>query len=526
MFRKLFGRKEDMLLPWVGRESIYDFLKVQFESGDNTPGHSINLPDEEEFLSEQSIRWAAGAMDGVLGHHFGKDKEKQELVDRFTNLLRKQCNNPNDKTRRATYLALMDDKLLGYIDELLNNIRAQKSINAGVLWNEALWLTTKGTHRGVVKAGIALLGLFNCESASDILLILGRHDEFTLYVSVAIMNGMEDSENKLFELAKHVDGWGKIHIVERLEPMSEEIKSWLLTKGFRNYVMDEYLAYTCAVKGELHLAITVDIIDKDLYKGAGGIISALINGGPAEDIDDYEHSKTVIFEYLRHSSNMAHDSEDLNSIDRIKDFFEDEKWEERYECGWDQETREIGLNKCITLITNKNWDNQILQDLKSGDIYKWHCAVQAARLLKIDIWDQVYEQLIEDPQNSSIYFELMKTSDRSRISKLIGFAERELPLEKMKGEPKDEMGFGNEFKLHNCLDMILQDLENFEGIGGNLIIAGLNSPVVRNRNMALKALKAWSKGSWPQEVMPILKRLVQIEPNEHTKKLIEEVLIQ
>jgi hypothetical protein len=41
----------------------------------------------------------------------------------------------------------------------------------------------------------------------DQIKILGLHDEFTLFSSVAIMNISDDVVNVLWELSKKVDGW-------------------------------------------------------------------------------------------------------------------------------------------------------------------------------------------------------------------------------------------------------------------------------------------------------------------------------
>ena len=99
----------------------------------------------------------------------------------------------------------------------------------------------------------------------------------------------------LWELAKTVDGWGRIHIVERLaETERPEIKDWLLREGYRNSIMYEYLAYTCATAGNLLTALSGEHVDRDLLTSAGDIIQALISGGPAEDMDGYEEGATAV----------------------------------------------------------------------------------------------------------------------------------------------------------------------------------------------------------------------------------------
>jgi hypothetical protein len=73
----------------------------------------------------------------------------------------------------------------------------------------ARWLATTAPDRGAVKVGIALLGVTGVGDALDVVRTLGAHDEFTLYVAVALTNGLADPESELWALASAVDGWGR-----------------------------------------------------------------------------------------------------------------------------------------------------------------------------------------------------------------------------------------------------------------------------------------------------------------------------
>jgi hypothetical protein len=56
----------------------------------------------------------------------------------------------------------------------------------------------------------------------------------------------------LWSLACSVDGWGRIHTVERLRNAGdEETQTGSFAGGFRNKVMNEYLAYIAATTGRL-----------------------------------------------------------------------------------------------------------------------------------------------------------------------------------------------------------------------------------------------------------------------------------
>ena len=306
-----------------------------------------------EFFGDHKIRWIGGAMDSLLG---GGSRGAAKKARQLFNLLRRQAAKPTEINRRAVYMLVLDDQIIGFIDFLLEMFRREFHANYEPLKREAIWLATRSAHRGPVKLGIALLGLFQCQEQLEVLYTLGKHDEFTLYAAVAIQNGVEKYNQCLFELAKSIDGWGKINLVNRLEPDSEEIKEWLLKAGCQNPVMNEYLAYTCAVKGELQAALEKGEIDRGLYKGAGVIISALINGGPADDIDNYDQAIPVIVNYLRHSKINADELDDFLVIASIKDYLEQEaeKWEKRRHAGWTEENRVAMLNESNIILGRGN----------------------------------------------------------------------------------------------------------------------------------------------------------------------------
>ncbi len=518
-------RKNTVLLPWVGKESIYNYIKRNLNSEGKLPIEYEELPDSTEFYEGKPIRWVSGAMDGVMGHHAGSGEEKDKIIG-ISKLLRQQVAKPSNATRRETYIAFMDDGILGYIDPLLELLSKQSDLNLQVLYDEAKWFAKEGAHRGVVKMGIAILGLFNCEKEEELLMTLGKHEEFTLFVSVAIKNGSTDSNQKLFKLAKCVHGWGKIHLVERLEANTEEIKDWLRKHGCYNSIMSEYLAYTCAVKGNLKDALESQCIDYELYKGAGTIIAALIAGGPAEDIDDYDESMPVIKNYLRHSLIHCNTLSDFLVVSDIKDFLkqEDEIWEKRLESGWNKETRDSCLEECKKIISQNHWEDAIWNELGSEDNYKKYCATRAARVLGVDTWQQLFAELHAKPLDSGLYYELMRTDNKERVKKLVAFAEENLPLKDIATGPGTESGFGPDFMAHGCLDFLLQDLDKYEGVGKKLILTGLKSTVIRNRNMALKALEAWNKNNWPEGTLEALEELLKIEPDAGVRNRVGDIL--
>jgi len=514
--------KREELYPWAVSDSIYETIRSKIDEHGRL--QDDKLPDDESFWEGQPLRWVAGGFDGAFGHHAGGGKEEANIKETLR-LLAELSRKPGPKTRRAAYLKLMEGDVLSVIDPLLEALRNYPGINAESLYHEAFWLAEKGAHRNAVKFGIALLGQFETEHHRELMLTLGRHDEFTLYAAVAIQNSLNSPNDALFELAQAVDGWGKIQLVERLEPETQEIKDWLLRKGCRNSVMYEYLAYACAQKGELHVALKADEADDALYNGAGDILSALIQGGPAEDIDDYEHAIVMIGEYLRLSKTMCNEVPHLIVIIDLLNWLnrEPEDWQERLAKGWTGEIRARYREIAEKVVVAEGWREKVGEALSSGDDRLRHFSIRAAKKLEIDVWHELFEQLRMSPLDGSLYYELMRTEDERRLRRLVSFAEEALPLTEIASGPADEMGLGLKFKAHGALDFLVQELDRYPGVGKKLIAAAIQSPVVRNRNMALKALEAWPLAAWEKSLESAVKRLAEVEPVSDVKERIAEM---
>ncbi len=78
------------------------------------------------------------------------------------------------------------------------------------------------------------------------------------------------------------------------------------------------------------------------------------------------------------------------------------------------------------------------------------------------------------------------------VDPVIDLFTEKLPLEVMKSKPTTNSGLGPEFAEYSKLLFILQELDDHPGKGEELLITGLNSPVVNNRFMAIRVLKNWT----------------------------------
>ena len=372
-----------------------------------------------------------------------------------------------------------------------------------------------------------MLGLFRNAADVEIYQTLGRHDEFTLYCALALGNSEQEPDDALWELARNVSGWGRIHVVERLAQTTHPaIKAWLLREGFRNDVMYEYLAGTCARAGGLLAALSEDQVDQELLTATGEILQALIAGGPAEGIDDYEDACPVIESYLGHMASSAQTVGDYLHVDAIQRYLagEDACWADRYESGWSPERRDRLRALCEVILSRAAWPERIRVALSNTDEVQFAQADQAAKALGMDTWDIHWRRLQQKPAEPGRWYHVMSGCDEDRIGKVIEFAEANIDRAAIATGAGDELGLGRGFEPHSCLDYVLQDLRRFPGRGALLIESGLKSPVVRNRNMAMNALAAWPREDWPINLKKALERAVRCEPKEDVKERMQKVL--
>ncbi len=192
---------------------------------------------------------------------------------------------------------LKEQGALSVVNPILNFIRQDHAeIDIRKMIDYAIQLAFESKNEELVKMGISLFGLIDLTSSKDVIgkfLTLALYEDFTLYVAVAL-SACDNRNELLFEIAQKTNGWGKIHVVERLEPETKKIKDWLLRHGCENTIMDAYLGLICAKKGELISVLRNGNIDEELFEGISAIINAMIDEGPVDGISVYEHAEEAI----------------------------------------------------------------------------------------------------------------------------------------------------------------------------------------------------------------------------------------
>lgn len=498
------------------RASLLSLIRGELNGDGCLPDPACALPDEKP-LAPGEFGWMAGAFDGVISHHMGGAGDERDTARRLARMIVDASAKPRRRQLTALYNELATEDVLSFIDPVIEAL-AEVRPPAAAVAELGMWLASESPDRSPVKVGIALLGITGAPDGT-VLHQLGAHEEFTLYAVVAFTNSRENPEPDLVELAKRVRGWGRVHCVERLRDTADpEIARWIFTEGFRNSVMNEYLAFIAATAGDLASVLAQESPNPEVLTAATEIIDALIMGGPAEDIDDYAEAPIALSRWLRHMDHRAETLGEFLTIHATVKFCERDDWEDRIQRGpWTEADRDEIKAIAARLLDQPRWAELARVGLESDDPQTFWQAERTARVLGVDPFDQLLARIDADPLDGP-WFQAWQGVDRTRAEVLVDRATSLLDLAAIASGPSTAIGMGPEFKPHAALNWTLQGLREHPGLGAEIISAAFRSPSIQNRNGALNLLEATPPETWPREHQQQLAVLAASDPDDKVRQ--------
>lgn len=453
------------------KESIYQLITAALDQDGHLP-EQFNLPEDEE---AGKLRFASGAMDGIGIFHTAK-ADVQKEVEELAALLEQACQRFDEAMMENITAFVKEHRVISLIDPLCARITQGKTgIQPDRLLLVGAALMTESADREAVKLGIAMCGLIDIEhneACREAVLTLGKCDEFTLYSLVAV-DGWSDDNEIVFQLAKEVHGWGKIHAVERLEPVTDEIRDWIIAKGCENSILNEYLGLVCAQSGDLLSYLKREVLSPELFRGAGIILTAMLDEGPTAGISMYEEAEPALVLFLSHAQKYS----DLHTCYRVLLL---EQWIKDSEIS----NKELLLKLCKEIRNKALWPDVVREAVLNADDSTLWQACFIAREIPIEIKELLFERISRDPvKHCWLAQDLFPIPEYAQ--KLFSLYEQVLPLEKIAS------GMGEDYALHSCLEVVVEQLKAYPGERLMLIKAALGSPVFRSRNCACRVLEAW-----------------------------------
>ncbi len=201
--------------------SIYELIKSSIQSDGNLL-ETFSLPQEET----DEIPWADGAMDGVFLYHTARNEDSIEhLKDIIFQISEEKFEEADNNLNNSNFsMVSIRIPLLKWI------FQEREKINANNLYKFVTSQLTISKNKECIKFSLSVLSLMGVENDAETLekiKVLALSDEFTIYC-LNIIEYSENANDEIFEIAKKVKGWGRVHAIPYLEVTNNEIKEWIL----------------------------------------------------------------------------------------------------------------------------------------------------------------------------------------------------------------------------------------------------------------------------------------------------------
>ena len=336
---------------------------------------------------------------------------------------------------------------------------------------------------------------------------LGLSDEFSIF-SVFVMRQWEKGNDEIFELARKIHGWGRIHAIEQIESEKWEIKQWLLREGIHNSVLPAYSALTCWQKSDAADVLQGDVSRED-FSGIRDIIEGLLDEGPCSGISVIENGADMIITFLKKAKEMKPMLEDYEVIRVIGIYYRDDN--------------PVIVALCQELLGSEDCRGLVREAVKSGK------SLELARDLQITYQDDIL-QLLKTEFDKNYYLCNYLTNDSKYRTEVLRIFEQNLSLDEMKTSPTKSLGLGEAYKKHQQLEILMQALRNYPLEGIEFVETALQCAPVRTRNQGLLVLQDWvsSKNVPLKQLLPdvyaLLGRLREIEVDDGVRERMEQMI--
>jgi hypothetical protein len=326
------------------------------------------------------------------------------------------------------------------------------------------------------------------------------------------MRFRRDPVQTWWHTARVATGWEKVEAVGRLtaqQALPADARAWLLRHGCDDVAMPEFVAHGVATAGRLEDALG-GLVDDALLDGACVILSALVNGGPVEDIDDYEPGPRVAVAVLDLLADRSATVARMRAVAHLL------TWSEDYE-------QHVAIaERCGRLLAREESRRFVAARLeRPDDVLRMWCVATA---MGLDAWEAGWRHLQSSPHDPRLYHHLGRTRRPDRRARLIDFAERALPLEALTAGPEERRLPASAHRdAALTLDSLVQRLRAGQWSEA-LVAAALLSPVVSTRSGALAALAAVSPEDWGPQAIAALRRLAADEPAAEVRPHVETQL--
>lgn len=369
----------------------------------------------------------------------------------------------------------------------------------------ALFLLQSSPDRNPVKLSLAMISALKAgrsEPARSLISTLGRHEEFTITALDTIAGCKEMDPANLLTMARHVRGWARIHLVERLAETEDPLAGhWILHEGYQNAIEPIYTSFVAAMAGNLDQALEDE--GDDILVPAAEILSSLCHGGLDDrDLSDWEGGYRAVHRFMARIGSAEPRSSYILAVSHIHDYASYRIENEDFHPPWDERSCRGLVDACEDWLRHRS--DAIRSMIVDGRSFDAARGTHAASVAAIDIFDELLDRQVRQPREWHLHILAQNASSKSRMQRLVDAVSQIHDLSAIPSHNERYLpGARRPVRFHWTQELasLLAALGEYPGIGPDVVAAGLASPVPKCRYLAARTLLMWGADNVPPDLL-------------------------
>ena len=393
--------------------------------------------------------------------------------------------------------------LINSIDNVNKKLVDKKDkIDPNYILKLGLDIIHKTKNIEVFKLGIYLLSVVIIDEPTkrDILKI-ALCDEFSFYCLFFHVSRWEYNNEIILNIARALNGWGKLYFIQELKVTNDDIRKYLINSGFKNSINSSILADVILDKIDI-----VDYLNRRINKKEFDNISlfliSLFNNGYGGITRVKNH--LLLFERYFELFKKYNYIDSYYTISFIYSYLSDDIAEEK-----------ILKNEIRKYIRGKKMKSIICENISKSNEYNLRCIIFLLISFDIDLFKEVYNIFIKDPNKYFYSIEYLLINNKYR-DKAIKVLEDNYKFDYEDISSTIRLNYDYDIRLIQ----ILRYIRSYPYVGVKFIEAGLRSSDIYVRKETISTIYEWYReGDRNLEEFDFYKYLVDNLENENVKEL-------
>lgn len=484
-------------------DSVFDKLTVH-----NADYGNIDDFDFSDYYRcfEPSVMPSEGFLDAFFNASGGA--VHRETAEKICDMLYSVCRGAGGGDELYEYIDGIED-----IYPVMCLVREKISGCDGLV-NLCVDMIYRSAGLNTVKAGILLLSNADGDENRENIMFLGRNSEFGRCAVDYLLKKSDRSFGDIFEMCDRSVGTGRETLFRLLcgINLSRDVRDRILREGFKKPVSTPDTAYYCAVAGDMAAKLAEPEIDGEIFDGICGIVEGMCLPAAENGMENYVGADAAVADFLKHAEKVPLTLRMFNILLGLLGYLE-RRLED--DC---ENTVLNGQMLSTTVLLSRGCDVcTVMNVIEINDKENIRDAVEAAKYMKIDLWDGLFDILKADTRDYYVWQEIINFVDDGRADRLIDFAEENIGFDAVNIDAADRFDLGVDGDDYFILWKLISMLKNFPAKRESILLFGLNSPAIVNRSAALSVLGAWGRGFWSGAVIESLERLKATESDKYIK---------